>query len=641
MEQFLALTVAGIATYGCVYALAAMGLVVTYKTSNIFNFAQGAIGMIGAFLFWQFSQAWKWNSLVAAIVVVLVITPLLAAILERTVVRRLEHAPLEAKLTVTVALLLLCLAVATTVWNPATARPVPEFFQNKQITIGGVGLTWHQITIVVVSIVAAIALRVFFVRTRAGIATRAVVDDRELASLTGASPGRYAQLGWAMGCSLAAIAGILIAPVIQLDATTLTLLVLSAYAAAMVGKLTSLPLTFLGAIVLGLLQSYAIGYLPVNGIWLNLEPTVPMLFLVLVILVLPQPRASLARRPMVRAPRLVGRRESLVVTAVFIVLAIAAARILGATALTYAGRGVALGIVMLSLVLLTGYGGQVSLCQLTFAGLGAFAMGRVAPGHGTLLGLLAAVGLAAGVGSIVALPSLRLRGLYLALVTLAFAEGMDIAFFNNSSLFGTTGSIDVPRPYLPGFGLSSDRAYLIAECVVFGLIAVGLLAFRRSLFGRRLLAINDSPSACVTLGIEMSRSKLLVFTLSAAIAGLGGALYGGSQGLVTPNDFQFLLSLTLLLTIVVFGVRTTAGAFFAGIAIALGPFLQQHVKNPRNIFELLVGLAAIGIAQNPEGSFGGNTPLHQWRKRRERLTQAQQPVLAESATTESLTHAPS
>jgi branched-chain amino acid transport system permease protein len=638
MSEFLALTIAGIATYGCVYALAAMGLVVTYKTSGIFNFAQGGVGMIAAFVFWQFSQAWGWNQWVAAVVVVFVLTPLVAAFLERFILRRLENAPLEAQLTVTVALLLLSLAIAVTLWNPSVARPLPQFFRGHQISVGGVVLTWHQMTIVIVSALAAGGLRLFFARTRMGVATRAVVDDRELAALTGATPARFAQLGWAMGCSLAAIAGILFAPLTQLDATTLTLLVLSAYAAAVVGRLQSLPLTFLGAILLGLSQSYAIGYLPVSIGWSDVEQAVPIIFLLIVILVLPQRRASLARRTTLRAPRLVGRGESLIVGAVFVGGAVVVAQLLSGSGLTYAIRGLALGIIMLSLVLLTGYGGQVSLCQLTFAGLGAFAMGEVAKAHGSFLGLLAAIGLGGAVGAIVALPSLRLRGLYLALVTLAFAQAMDVAFFNNIDVFHTQLVLTVPRPTLFGLKLTSDRTYLIVECVVFALLAVGLLALRRSAFGRRLLAVSDSPSACLTLGIDMTRSKLVVFTVSAAIAGFGGAIYGGAQGTVTPNDFQFLLSLTLLLTAVIFGIRTTTGAFVGGIAIALGPYLQQHVTRPREFFQLLIGLAAIGISQNPEGAFGGNTPLQQWRARREGTGTAYLPESSPEGASEGLSH---
>ena len=618
MSQFLSLTVAGIATYGCVYAITAMGLVVTYTTSGIFNFAQGAIGMIGAFLYWQLSQDFHWPAWLSFIAIVFVFTPLLGAVIERAVVRRLENAALEAKLTVTIALLLLGIAVATIIWDPQVSRRVPQFFNGHQVSVGGVVLTWHQLIIVGASILAAVALRLFFYRTRPGIATRAVVDDRELASLTGAAPARYAQLGWAMGCSLASVAGILLAPLTNLDITTLTLLVINGYAAAMVGRLRSLPLTFVGAIVLGLIQSYAIGYLPVGDVWTYLEQVIPMLFLLVVMLALPQTRASLARRVRVRAPRVVGRRESLITAVVFLVAAAVVSQTLSSGNLNYANRGVALAIIMLSMVMLTGYGGQVSLCQLTFAGLGAFAMSKVGGTGGSLLGILAAVGLAAGAGAVIALPALRLRGLYLALATLAFAYGMDLAFFNNIRVFGVSLSLQVARPHLPGIALKSDRSYLLLLCVVFALLAVGVLAMRRSRFGRRLLAVNDSPAACLTLGIDMTRTKLVIFTLSAAVAGLGGALYGGAQSAVAPNDFSFIISLTLLLLAVAWGIRTTGGMLFAGVLFGLGPLLQQHLSQPRDVVSLLVGVAAIGVSQNPEGTFGGNTALQKWRDRRDR-----------------------
>lgn len=616
MSQFLSLTVAGIATYGCVYAITAMGLVVTYTTSGIFNFAQGAIGMIGAFLFWQVSQGYHWPTWLSFVVVVFVFTPLLGALIERLIVRRLENAALEAKLTVTIALLLLGIAAATAIWNPQAARRIPQFFNGHQVSVGGVVLTWHQLIVVGASVLAAAGLRLFFYRTRAGVATRAVVDDRELASLTGAAPALYAQLGWALGCSLASVAGILIAPLVNLDITNLTLLVINGYAAAMVGRLRSLPLTFVGAIALGLMQSYAVGYMPIGDIWTYLEQVIPMLFLIVVILVLPQGRASLTRRVRVRAPRVVGRRESLITAGAFLVVAAIVAKTLSTSNLGYANRGVALAIIMLSLVMLTGYGGQVSLCQLTFAGLGAFAMSKVGGTGGSLLGILAAVGLAAAVGALVALPALRLRGLYLALATLAFAYGMDLAFFNNVRVFGVSLSLEVTRPHIPGVSFASDRSYLMLLAIVFTVLAVAVLAMRRSRFGRRLLAVNDSPAACLTLGIDMTRAKLVIFTISSAVAGLGGALYGGAQGAVAPNDFSFIISLTLLLLAVAWGIRTTGGMLFAGVLFALGPLLQQHLKQPRDIVSLLVGLAAIAVSQNPEGTFGGNTALQKWRDRR-------------------------
>jgi branched-chain amino acid transport system permease protein len=641
MNEFISLTVAGIATYGCVYALTAMGLVVTYTTSGIFNFAQGAIGMIAAFFFYELSRVWHIPALLALIISVFIFAPAIGATLERVVMRRLENAALEAKLTVSIALLLLGIALATAIWNPQTVRNLPNFFNGHQVSIGGVNLTYQQLIVVATAVLAALGLRLFFMYTRAGVATRAVVDDRELASLTGAAPARFAQLGWAMGCGLAALAGILIAPQNgALNITNLTLLVVNGYAAAMVGRLRSLPMTFVGAIVLGVLYSYALGYLPSTLAWNDFANITPMLFLLLVILVLPQPKAMLSRRALVRAPRIVGLRESLIAGGALIVAGIVFSRVLSGDNLGYANAGLALGLIMLSLVLLTGYGGQVSLCQFTFAGLGAYAMSKVGGSGGSLLGILAAMGLAGAIGALVALPSLRLRGLYLALATLAFAEAMDTFFFNNPNFFGAAESISVARPNVFGLKLDSDRTLLIALSVAFAVVAVLIVALRRSRFGRRLVAINDSPAACLTVGVDMTRSKLAVFTVSAAIAGLGGALYGGAQTQVGPNDFQFILSLTLLLIAVVWGIRTTAGMLFGGIIFALGPLLEQHLTHPRDAFEVLVGLAAIGVSQNPEGTFGGNTLMQRWRdSRRPPQTEAALATAGPESSEGRLTHA--
>jgi branched-chain amino acid transport system permease protein len=281
-----------------------------------------------------------------------------------------------------------------------------------------------------------------------------------------------------------------------------------------------------------------------------------------------------------------------------------------------AGHGLAFGIIMLSLVLLVGYGGQVSLCQLTFAGLGAFAMAEVG-GGGSWLGVLAGIGLAGAVGALIALPAIRLRGLYLALATLAFAEAMDYGFFQNTSVFGTGSALSVGRVHIPGISLASPRAFLVLLAVVFSVVGIGVLAVRRSSFGRRLVAMGDSPSGTATVGVNIPWTKLVVFTASAALAGLGGVLYGGQQSQVGAVDFQLLYSLTLLLLASVWGIKTVTGMLFAGLLFAIFPVIQSHVPALRDLLYLAVGLGAISIGRNPNGVMGGKTPLERWRDRRE------------------------
>ena len=234
MTAFLAYTVIGVAT-GCIYALTASGLVVTYTTSGIFNFAHGAIGMLMAFTYWQLTVKWGWPQWLALIAVLGVIAPALGALIQRTLMRRLYGASISTTLVITLGLLLSCIGVAQIVWDPGQPRSLPEFFTGHSVKVFSIFVTYHQLTMISVAVLVAVFLRLFLFRTRIGTAMRAVVDDPELASLNGAAPDRVAAASWALGASLAGLAGILLAPLVSLDIILLTLLVINGYAAAMVG----------------------------------------------------------------------------------------------------------------------------------------------------------------------------------------------------------------------------------------------------------------------------------------------------------------------------------------------------------------------------------------------------------------------
>jgi branched-chain amino acid transport system permease protein len=590
MELFFSYAVVGIIV-GCLYALTASGLVVTYTTSGIFNFAHGAIGMFLAFTYWQLAVTWHVPVPLALALVLLVIAPAAGAAVERLVVRPLYGAPLGVTLVVTLGLLLGLLGLADALWPADVTRHLPDLFAGHQVSVFGVVVTFYQLMVLIVSVAVGVGLRVLFTRTRVGLTMRAVVDDRDLTARSGASPFRAAQLSWALGASLAALAGILIAPLQYLDQFNLTLLVITGYAAAVVGRLRSLPLTVAGALLLGLIQSYAVGYLP-NGLLSDLSPVIPMAMLFIVLLLRRQERIEPARLAATRAHRVMGLWPSVGLAGAFVVLVAVASEVLSLGNLLVFGQGVVLGIVMLSLVLLTGYGGQVSLCQMTFAGLGAFFMGRTLGGH-SVVGLIAAIVLPAAIGGILALVVMRLRGLYLALATLAFAYAMDSLFFNH--LLGYGGILDVGR-----FGLRSERGFLLEVAVLFGALAVGVLALRRGPFGRRLTAMNDSEAACASIGMSVTATKLTAFTLAAGIAGLGGALYGGWQGQVGPPDFQMLTSLILLLTVTLGGIGSVGGAFAASLFYAFSPTIQRLVPIPSFTF-ILIGLGAVSLGRHPGG----------------------------------------
>jgi branched-chain amino acid transport system permease protein len=619
VSVFLSFTVLGI-VFGAVYGILAMGLVVTYNTTGVFNFAQGAVGMVAAFSYWQLWQQDHWPFLLAIVFIVLIEAPLLALLVEWVLFRRIHGATVERSLMVSLGLLVILLGVATIFWSsPDIIRSVPSYFTQSDGTVlsvhlfgsNGVTIQDQQIMIVVVTAIVGLGLGAFLRRARLGVAMRAVVDDPELVALSGARPYRLSQMGWILGFMLAALAGVLIAPLIGqtgLTSTQLTLLALNGFAAAVVGRLRSLPMTFLGALLLGLVTYYAQGYLPGHidpGLASVLTEVIPVAFLFLALLVIPAARLAPAGRLAVRAaPKVVTSRQNVAGAILLVALMVVLAMAVGDTALATLSQGLAFGIVGLSLVLLVGYAGQVSLCQLTFMGIGAFTMGK-AFGGGSWWGLLVAVVVSGAVGALVALPAMRLRGLYLALATFAFGEVMYSAFFNNSSIISDGTSIPVGRLPFPGMHTVGDRSELVVVAVAAALCALAVGLIRRSAFGRRLVAMSDSPAAFATVGLSPARTKILVFGLSAAMAGLGGVFYAGQQHGIGANDVQFIGSLTLLLFVAIWGIRTLTGALLGGMTAAALPVLQTHLPHSlADLTGLAAGVGIIVLANFPDGILG-------------------------------------
>ena len=400
MTEFLTYTIDGLVT-AAIYAIAASGLVVTYTTSGVFNIAHGAVGMFGAFVFWQLRWGWNWPTPLALVVVIGVLAPLFGCAVEKLLMRNLADASEATKLAVTIGLLIALEGAALWIWNPQTARPFPAFYASNKVLLFGVYVTWTQLITLGTFVVCVLVLWFILYRTRIGIDMRAVVDNRPLLMLFGGNPNRASRLSWMLGSSLAAIAGILIAPTLQLSVAPLTLLVINAYAAAIIGRLKSLPLTFLGAAIIGLAGSYAVGYLPVSSVgWLqNLPLAIPIIILIVALLLQPHERLRgyTVRRSRESFP-VPSYRLALTGGVLLVAVSAALAPVLGTQPLYFASTGLALGVVGLSLVPLLGWAGQISLCQMTFAGVGALAFAH-ATGGGSVLGLLAAFAVAAVIGA--------------------------------------------------------------------------------------------------------------------------------------------------------------------------------------------------------------------------------------------------
>jgi branched-chain amino acid transport system permease protein len=463
-----------------------------------------------------------------------------------------------------------------------------------------VNLSYQQLITVAVAVAVAVFLRVFFRRTRTGVAMRAVVDDPSLASLAGAPSGRISSYAWMIGVMFAGLGGILLAPNVQgMDILTLTQLVIYGYAAAVVGRLRSLPMTFLGAMILGISNSMAIGYAP-QGVRNDVDAALPMALLFLALLLIPEVRLAIGRVVRVRPPRVASARTTLIGAVAVVVVVIALGAVLNGNNLFTMGNALALSILALSLVPLSGYAGQVSLCQFTFLGVGAVTMHWISGGN-SVLGLLVAMGVCAAGGAVLALPVLRLRGLYLALATLAFAVLMDNVFFQSSSIMGVGGSVAVGRPDIFGMHFTTDRAFDVLLAVVLAVCLIGVGALRRGPFGRRLVSMNDSPAACSTVGLSLTATKLAVFALSAGLAGLAGALYGGLSTSVAAPQFGFLYSIAIFVGVTLAGVNLLTGAVLAGVFLAIGPVIGAHIPQIPNLTQLLIGIGVVTIGRNPNG----------------------------------------
>jgi branched-chain amino acid transport system permease protein len=608
-----------------IYAMAASGLVVVYTTTGVFNFAQGATGMFFAYLYWQMTdpvRGWDLPTWLALPLCVLVLAPLFGVALDRAIMHRLPGQSLVVQLMVTVGLMFALIGLANLIWDQNEGRAVPALFNGRGFNIGDVLLTWHRFITIVTAIVLAIGLRVLLFRTRLGIAMRAVVDNRGLAALSGARAAVLSSFSWALGCALAALAGILLAP--EVDMSTggqLTLLIVTAFAAAVVGRLRSLPMVYVGALILGIARSYAETFLNFTGRWTNVALGLPAIMLFIVLLLLPSARLKFARTAVVRKhERVTTVRDTVIGMAVWFLFVAILATFLSETNQNRFAIGMGTALVALSLVPLIGWAGQVSLAPLAFAGIGATAYARLGGAEGSWWAVLLAALVCIPVGALLAVPAMRLHGLYLALATMAFAQLVDLVFYAQPFAVGQITRTVVPVK-LFGFDFGSQRSLLLLITAVFCVMSVGVVALRRSPFGRRLVALRDSEAASATVGINIFETKLAVFALSAGMAGFAGAFLMMQYRTLDPGavSFQMLAGLPIVLALVIGGVACVSGALFAGMFGLVNILIEEnwHLSLWTGLTYLAPGLAAFGIIRNPAGAVveigEGFAPLLPWR----------------------------
>ncbi|HXZ62027.1 MAG TPA: ABC transporter permease, partial [Acidimicrobiales bacterium] len=599
MQEFLPFVVIGIAT-GAVYGLAGVGLVLAYKTSGIFNLAYGAIAALTVFVFyWLHNEhGWPWGLAVA--VCVLVLGPAEGLLME-LLGRVLEQVGATLKVVATVGLLLIVLGVGE-LWYGNNEVNFPSFLPTSTVPILGVNVGWDQITVTIISVVATAVLYYFFRYVRMGFAMRGVVDNPDLLSMTGENPVRVRRWAWVISMTFCSMAGLLLAPGLSLNAEIISTLVVYAFGAAAIGYFSSLPLTFLGGLLVGIAGSLATKY-AVSVSWLSgLPPAIP--FIVLFVALVVTPKARLAERRVVttlpvRKAWYAPWRVRLVVFTVVLVVLCFVPNLVGDNLAIWANF-LADAILLLSLGLLVRVSGQISLCHLAFAAVGAAAFGHFADSYHMpwLLALLLATLVAVPVGALVSIPGIRLSGLFLALATMGFGILLQYLFYPTDLMFGlTTAGIPAPRPQVSVFGLSlaSDKGFYYVLLLAAVLCTIVIMAIQRGRMGRLLGGLADSPVALETQGATTNVVKVLIFCISAAFASLAGALMAIEVHYAVGSNYDPFESLVYVALVVIAIGAEPWYALMAALGVSIIPGYLT-AANVTTYLQIIFGVAAATYA---------------------------------------------
>jgi ABC-type branched-subunit amino acid transport system ATPase component/branched-subunit amino acid ABC-type transport system permease component len=606
MSAYLPFIFSGLVT-GAVYGLAGVGLVLTYKTSGVFNMAHGALATVSAYVFYtlhiEHGTAWP----LAAAIAVLVVGPAMGLLFER-LARAIGGASLALQVGATVGILLVVQAAVVLIYGTTKTRSVPVFLASGQTTISGVTLQYSDLITFAIAAVATAALYAYFRFTRAGLAMRAVVDDPDLVGMAGTAPTRVRRYAWLIGVVFASLSGVLFTPLLPLDPTVLTFLVVQAFGAAALGAFRSLPMTFVGGLAIGVLASLSTKWFT-SGILVGIPPALPFIVLFIVLLVFPRRylTAKLKVRPLHRptwvTPAPVQLGGGAVVLAFLAIVP------------TFAGihlsdwtNALAMTILFLSLGLLVRTSGQVSLGHVGFAAVGTAAFSHITQGSPHLpwiLGLLVAGLIAVPIGALLAIPAIRLTGLYLALATFGSSLLLAYMFYNENFMFGNSGNaLTMGRP---GFATGETAFYFVVLAIVV-IVSVAVVGLERSRLGRLLRGMGDSPTALATSGTAVNVTRVMVFCISAFLAAIAGALSGISQGAVSVDSYQPLLSLTwLALIVIVVGGAPWYALIAAGSLILVPSYITSY--NTSNWLQVLFGVFAVLYALTPDSMRGAPPPV--------------------------------
>lgn len=623
MEQLFGFAVPGV-PYGCAYAVFAVGLVLTYQATGVFNFGFGAQAYASAFVFTWLAEDHAWPTWAAFLLAVVVLGPGLGLVFDRFLFRRIASTNTTAKIVTGLSLLVGIPALLPVVFGNTNLVGAPSivfdpntvyFHLGADVPVNGIYLSAAVLT------VAMLAVLVLLLRTtNLGLEMRAAVESRRLLELEGVNAQRVTATAWAVSGLMAGLAGVLLAPTeATIQAPDYIALMVAAIAAAACAALRSMPIAAIAGVLIGVVSLTAQGYLPTSSVWYSaVLPALPFIVLVGALWVVPglrqldevtDPLSSVDPPPPAPTARVRGREIDRVVRTGWWLLLGA----FGVSMLTWIPRawetvlnqGMAYSVIFLSITLLTGIAGQLSLAQATLAGVAAFTAGQLAVHLGLnflaggALGALAA----AAVATLLALGSLRLRGLGLALMTLAAALLFDTAIFPAQSVSGGTGGISISSSWLGVHLLAPDgHAYFVLALCLLAICAAGVTMVQRGTIGRFLSAMRGSELGAAGIGVNLPWQRVLAFALSGALAGVGGTLLAIQQTVIAPGQFNYQLSLAFVVIVVTTGVGTVEGAIQAGIGLVVVQELLQYAPQRfQGLTFVLFAIAALTYSAHPEG----------------------------------------
>ncbi len=639
MSNFVEYLVRGV-PIGCVFALVAVGIVLTYKTSGVLNLAFGAQAYVSAATFYVLRDPARanWPMLPALVVSVFVLAPALGWLLDRLLYRHLRTAPPVAKLVTSLGLLVaIPELVKLDFLLGSTQKPRPPGIATESIILsaGDIRLDGNQVTTIVATALTVIGLTILFRATNLGLQMRAVVESPRMTELAGVNADTIGSFSWMLSSFFAGLAGVLLAPLFgQLNSLDYFTLLVAALAAAAAGRLLSIPIALAGGLALGFAQNLSAGYLNdllPEVLATSIRQAMPFAALFLLLLFLPgirrtkestDPLAGVDPPPPAPVATVRSRGLTIATRALSAVVIVGgtlvSVTLLDAFWLRIVVQGVILAMIFLSILVVTGLAGQISLCQASFAAIGSLVTAHLASraGISVLVAMFLGAAVAAGVGAIVALPALRIGGIHLALATLAFAVMFETVIMPIDAVNGGSRQVRVPRPLLLGVDFASDKAFLVLAVVCLCVTSGIVLLIRSGTTGRFLDAVRGSEVAAASIGISPGKAKIVAFALSAAVAGFGGGLLASFEkqmGSTTyQGNFTFIVGLVWVVLVITLGSRSVQGAVSAGLSFVLFPQLLEKGFGltgsvSQTIAFALFGLGAITYAKHPEGIIDAQT----------------------------------